>query len=96
MCDAMNRDIVSVILGGYGTKASGKGEAMKFEGEATTTNVDDVVKQLMESQSVIIVPGYGLAVAQAQFAVVSLQLRKVDCRSGLVCRRVGIVYWCSC
>jgi NAD(P) transhydrogenase len=67
MCDAMNRDIVSVILGGYGTKASGKGEAMKFEGEATTTNVDDVVKQLMESQSVIIVPGYGLAVAKAQY-----------------------------
>jgi hypothetical protein len=37
MCDAMNRDILSVILGGYGTKASGGGEAMKFEGEATTT-----------------------------------------------------------
>ena len=57
MCDAMNRDILSVILGGYGTKNSGKGEAKKFEGEATTTNVEEVVQQLVESQSVIIVPG---------------------------------------
>lgn len=67
MCDAMNRDILSVILGGYGTKATGGGEAIKFEGEATTTNVDDVVKLLGESQSIIIVPGYGLAVAKGQY-----------------------------
>ena len=67
MCDAMNRDILSVILGGYGTKATGGGEAMKFEGEATTTTVDDVVSLLKESQSVIIVPGYGLAVAKGQY-----------------------------
>ena len=67
MCDAMNRDILSVILGGYGTKNSGKGEAKKFEGEATTTNVNDVVNQLVESESVIIVPGYGLAVAKGQY-----------------------------
>lgn len=67
MCDAMNRDILSVILGGYGTKNSGKGEAMKFEGEATTTNVADVVGLLSEAESVIIVPGYGLAVAKGQY-----------------------------
>lgn len=67
MCDAMNRDIVSVILGGYGTKSSGKGEAMKFEGEVTQTNVEDTCKLLMESESVIIVPGYGLAVAKGQY-----------------------------
>ena len=67
MCDAMNRDILSVILGGFGTKASGGGEAMKFEGEATTTNVDDVVNLLCESESIIIVPGYGLAVAKGQY-----------------------------
>merc|ERR1711920_571723 len=42
MCDAMNRDIVSVILGGFGTKSTGKGEAKKFEGEAKTTSVEDV------------------------------------------------------
>lgn len=67
MCDAMNRDILSVILGGYGTKSSAKGEAMKFEGESTTTTVDDTVKLLLESESVIIVPGYGLAVAKGQY-----------------------------
>ena len=67
MCDAMNRDILSVILGGYGTKKSGTGEAIKFEGESTTTNVEDTVKLLTESQSVIIVPGYGLAVAKGQY-----------------------------
>lgn len=67
MCDAMNRDILSVILGGYGTKSSGKGEAMKFEGEVTQTNVDDTCKLLMESESCIIVPGYGLAVAKGQY-----------------------------
>mmetsp|Transcript_22695 Transcript_22695/g.53599 ORF Transcript_22695/g.53599 Transcript_22695/m.53599 type:complete len:1064 (-) Transcript_22695:132-3323(-) len=67
MCDAMNRDILSVILGGYGTKSSGKGEAMKFEGEVTQTNVDDTCNLLMESDSVIIVPGYGLAVAKGQY-----------------------------
>uniref|UniRef100_A0A6V2B5X5 NAD(P) transhydrogenase, mitochondrial n=5 Tax=Ditylum brightwellii TaxID=49249 RepID=A0A6V2B5X5_9STRA len=67
MCDAMNRDILSVILGGYGTKSSGKGVAMQFEGEATTTNVDSVVSLLAEAQSVIIVPGYGLAVAKGQY-----------------------------
>jgi NAD(P) transhydrogenase len=67
MCDAMNRDITSVILGGYGTKATGTGEAIQFEGETTMTNVDDTVKLLAESQSIIVVPGYGLAVAHAQY-----------------------------
>lgn len=67
MCDAMNRDITSVILGGYGTKATAGGEAMKFEGETTMTNVNETVRLLTESESVIIVPGYGLAVAQAQY-----------------------------
>lgn len=68
MCDAMNRDIVSVILGGYGTKSTASsGPAMQFEGEATTTTVDETVKLLAESESIIIVPGYGLAVAHAQY-----------------------------
>jgi len=67
MCDAMNRDIVSVVLGGYGTKATGGGTAMHFEGEATMTSIDETVKLLTESQSIICVPGYGLAVAHAQY-----------------------------
>jgi H+-translocating NAD(P) transhydrogenase len=57
MCDAMNRDIVSVILGGYGTKATGGGEAVVFEGETTLTNIDETVKLLSEAESIICVPG---------------------------------------
>jgi len=67
MCDAMNRDIVSVILGGYGTKSTSGGAAVIFEGETTLTNIDETVKLLTEAETVIIVPGYGLAVAQAQY-----------------------------
>lgn len=62
-----NRDISSVLLGGYGTKSTGKGEAMKYEGEATITTVEDTVKLLAECESLIIVPGYGLAVAKGQY-----------------------------
>ena len=58
---------MSVILGGYGTKATAGGSAMTFEGEATMTNVEDTVKLLTDSQSIIIVPGYGLAVAHGQY-----------------------------
>ena len=67
MCDAMNRDILSVITGGFGTKATGGGEAMKFEGEATMTDVDSTVSLLKEANDIIVVPGYGLAVAKGQY-----------------------------
>ena len=72
MCDAMNRDILSVILGGFGTKGTGTGEAMTFEGEATMTNVEDTVALLAESEKIIVVPGYGLAVAHAQYPLKEL------------------------
>jgi len=72
MCDAMNRDITSVILGGFGTKATGGGEAVQFEGETTMTNVEDTVQLLGDAESVIIVPGYGLAVAKAQYPLQEL------------------------
>lgn len=72
MCDAMNRDISSVILGGYGTKATGGGEAVQFEGETTMTNVDDTVQLLADSENIIVVPGYGLAVAKAQYPLQEL------------------------
>jgi len=68
----MNRDIVSVILGGYGTKSTGTGEVVTFEGEATMTNVDETIKMLAESESIIVVPGYGLAVAHAQYPLKEL------------------------
>jgi len=72
MCDAMNRDITSVILGGYGTKATGGGEAVKFEGETTMTNIDETVQLLGDAEKIIIVPGYGLAVAKAQYPLQDL------------------------
>lgn len=72
MCVAMNRDIVSVLLGGYGTSATGKGEAMVFEGEATFTDVDQAVDALKTAKEVIVVPGYGLAVANGQYAMAEI------------------------
>merc|ERR1719158_1336389 len=54
MCVAMNRDIVSVLLGGYGTSSTGTGEAMQFEGEATTINVDEAVERFKSANSMIV------------------------------------------
>jgi NAD/NADP transhydrogenase beta subunit len=73
MCEAMGRNVVSVILGGAGTKApSQTSEAVEMEGEITTTNVDSVMEALAEARNVIITPGYGLAVAQGQFAIADI------------------------
>lgn len=70
MCKGMNRSFASVILGGWGGDASGPQQ--EVEGEMVPTNVDTVVQQLEDADSVIFVPGYGLAVAQAQGAVSEL------------------------
>jgi len=72
MCVAMNRSIFNVIFGGYGTSSTGGGEAIKVTGTVTETNVEEVVQWLAESKSVIIVPGYGLAVAKGQFAIAEI------------------------
>ncbi|HEX4403721.1 MAG TPA: NAD(P)(+) transhydrogenase (Re/Si-specific) subunit beta [Polyangia bacterium] len=75
MCKAMNRSIFNVILGGFGAE-SGKSGAKKAPGAAaepagkvTETNVEQVAELLLAARSVIIVPGYGMAVAQAQHPV---------------------------
>jgi len=73
MCEAMGRDVVSVILGGAGSAApAATGDPVEIEGEVVTTTVDDVFENLKEAQEIMIVPGYGLAVAQAQFAVADI------------------------
>ena len=55
MCEAMGRDIGSVILGGAGTAVQqSSGEAVEMEGEITTTNVDPVVDALLEADSIIL------------------------------------------
>ncbi|MBB3993683.1 NAD(P) transhydrogenase subunit beta [Sulfitobacter undariae] len=69
MCKAMNRSFVSVILGGFGGPA---GEQMAVEGEQIAIEADGVAAALNEADSVIIIPGYGMAVAQAQAGVAEL------------------------
>jgi NAD(P) transhydrogenase subunit beta len=72
MCKAMNRNFVSVILGGWGGTT---GPAMEIEGEMVSIDVDGVASMLDDADSVIIVPGYGMAVAQAQQSVSELVKR---------------------
>lgn len=69
MCKAMNRSFISVILGGFGGEA---GPAMEIEGEQIAIDADGVAAALNDADSVIIVPGYGMAVAQAQQSVSEL------------------------
>ncbi|EAP84676.1 NAD(P)(+) transhydrogenase (Re/Si-specific) subunit beta [Sulfitobacter sp. EE-36] len=69
MCKAMNRSFVSVILGGFGGTS---GPQMEVEGEQVAIDTDGVATMLNEADSVIIIPGYGMAVAQAQQAVSEL------------------------
>jgi NAD(P) transhydrogenase subunit beta len=69
MCKAMNRSFVSVILGGFGGP---QGEQMAVEGEQIAIEAEGVAAALNEADSVIIIPGYGMAVAQAQGAVSDL------------------------
>jgi len=72
MCKAMNRHFLSVILGGWGDAT---GPAMEIEGEQVAIDVDGVASALDDADSVIIVPGYGMAVAQAQQSVSELTRR---------------------
>ncbi|MGF6860481.1 NAD(P) transhydrogenase subunit beta [Rhodobacteraceae bacterium MBR-64] len=69
MCKAMNRSFISVILGGFGNTT---GPAAAIEGEQVAIDVDGVAAALNDADSVIIVPGYGMAVAQAQQSVAEL------------------------
>ena len=73
MCRAMNRHFISVIAGGFGTgsgvPATPSGEAQQPAGEVVAVNAQETADLLREAKSVIIVPGYGMAVAQAQHAV---------------------------
>jgi NAD(P) transhydrogenase subunit beta len=84
MCRAMNRNFVSVILGGFG---GATGPAMEIEGDMVAIDSDGVAALLDDADSVIIVPGYGMAVAQAQQSVAELvrrlRARKKEVRFGI-------------
>ncbi|MGA1444579.1 MAG: NAD(P)(+) transhydrogenase (Re/Si-specific) subunit beta [Candidatus Puniceispirillaceae bacterium] len=72
MCKAMNRSFVSVILGGFGGTA---GPQMEVEGEQIAIDADGVAAALDDAESIVIIPGYGMAVAQAQQNVAELTRR---------------------
>jgi NAD(P) transhydrogenase subunit beta len=69
MADAMNRSILNIMVGGFGGGDEAAGAAAGAGGTVREVGADDVAIQLAYASSVIIVPGYGLAVAQAQHAV---------------------------
>ena len=74
MCNAMNRNFISVIAGGFGSgagkpAAKADGAAAEPQGEVTPVSATETAEMLREAKNVIIVPGYGMAVAQAQHTV---------------------------
>ncbi|ULT82647.1 hypothetical protein L3Y34_012116 [Caenorhabditis briggsae] len=72
MCKAMNRSLLNVILGGVGTKSKGTGEAKAIEGTAKEIACNETADLLLNARSVIIIPGYGLCAAQAQYPIAQL------------------------
>ena len=75
MCKAMNRSFVSVILGGFGGSS---GPQMEINGEQVSIDADGVASVLNEAESIVIIPGYGMAVAQAQQAVSELARKLIS------------------
>ena len=75
MCKAMNRNFISVILGGWGTSV---GPTQEVEGEMVATDISSVADDIADAQNIVIVPGYGMAVAQAQSAVSEITRRLRD------------------
>jgi H+-translocating NAD(P) transhydrogenase subunit beta len=87
MCKAMNRSIWNVVLGGFGAEAGAKpasGGAAAPAGKVNEATVDQVAELLLAARSVIIVPGYGMAVAQAQHPV--KEVSSVLLEKGIKCR----------
>jgi NAD(P) transhydrogenase subunit beta len=85
MCAAMNRSFISVILGGFGTDGGGGSTAAAGpQGEVKSVEVEEVAARLKEASKIIIIPGYGMAVAQAQHSlsevVKILRAKKKDVR----------------
>lgn len=77
MCRAMNRSFISVILGGFGTEASSGGDDRDY-GTHTEITPEETAEMLKNAKTVMITPGYGMAVAQAQYPVAELVRRLRD------------------
>ena len=89
MCRAMNRKFIAVIAGGFGTTSGGGGGGASVEdqGEVVEIHAPEVAALLTEAKEVMIIPGYGMAVAQAQHIVneitKTLRSKKVNVRFGI-------------
>ncbi|MDR6199208.1 NAD(P) transhydrogenase subunit beta [Microbacterium sp. SORGH_AS428] len=85
MCKAMNRSLLAVIAGGFGAPAA-SGQASEA-GEHGETDAESVAEMLADADSVVIVPGYGMAVAQAQYPVAELverlRAKEIEVRFGI-------------
>lgn len=86
MCQAMNRSFFSVIAGGFGSDGAVSGEEKDY-GEHRETTAAEVAEMLANAQSVVVTPGYGMAVAQAQYPVADmtakLRAKGVNVRFGI-------------
>jgi NAD(P) transhydrogenase subunit beta len=88
MCRAMNRKFVAVIAGGFGTTSGSSAAAVEGEqGEVVAIEAHEVAQLLKDSKEVMIIPGYGMAVAQAQHIVCeitkALRAKKINVRFGI-------------
>lgn len=86
MCKAMNRSFISVIAGGFGTNVVAS-SSDEDQGEHRETSAEEVAEMLSDASSVVITPGYGMAVAQAQYPVheitSKLRAKGIDVRFGI-------------
>jgi NAD(P) transhydrogenase subunit beta len=69
MCRAMNRSFISVIAGGFGTESTSVATTSTDQGEVQAIDIDEFKNMITSSKKIAIIPGYGMAVAQAQFVV---------------------------
>jgi NAD(P) transhydrogenase subunit beta len=87
MCRAMNRKFLAVIAGGFGTGGGAAAAAGDQQGEIVATDTDEVAAMLTDAKEVMIIPGYGMAVAQAQHIVheitQTLRAKGVNVRFGI-------------
>ena len=87
MCRAMNRNFISVIAGGFGTTSGSAAGGAPVEGEVQSIDVEGVAELLKDAKEVMVVPGYGMATAQAQHAISAitklLQDRGANVRFGV-------------
>ncbi|KAL5466802.1 hypothetical protein EMCRGX_G030951 [Ephydatia muelleri] len=72
MCKAMNRSLINVIFGGYGTLSTAGGKPMEITGTHTEIQAPDAIELIKEAQNIIITPGYGLCVAKAQYPLAEM------------------------